>query len=100
MTDEREWKWMVGILHGIGECMWEESGSIIRKISKLIMDQQGRIGMMKSIIGGALIGCDELDCTGMVVFSVGATAEQANNARSLWSNVIPVNGSSRFKLEK
>jgi hypothetical protein len=100
MTEEREWQWTIGILHGLGECMWEQSGSIIRHISRLIMDPQGRIGMMKSIIGGALIGCDEIDGSGMVVFSVGATAEQAKNAKSLWSNIVPVNGASRFKLEK
>ena len=30
MAEQREWKWMVGILHGIGECFWEESGGKIR----------------------------------------------------------------------
>lgn len=100
MSDDREWSWKVGILHGLGECFWEQSGGVIRKVSRLFINQQGQIGISKSIIGGAFIGLQEIDGTALIVFSVGATNEQAANAKALWSNIIPANGAPRFKLEK
>lgn len=88
MTEDREWKWMVGILHGLGECFWEESGGKIRKICRLMMDGNGSIGMVKGIIGGVLAGVQEIAADGVVAFSVGATDDQRKNCMSLWSPLV------------
>lgn len=101
MTDEDDYKWMVGILNGFGECFWEEGHAKIRKITRIIHGGDGNIGMMKAILGGVMRGFEEIPTEGMVVFSAGATAEMQTSCRALWGNIIkPVNGAPRFKLEK
>lgn len=98
MSDE--WSWKVGILNGLGECFWQQCGGVIRRVSRIIMTQNGQIGLMKNLIGGALMGTEEIDGTSLVCWSAGATDEQQKNCNSLWSSIVPVNGASRFKLDK
>ena len=100
MTVEYEaWKWKIGVLQGIGECCWEESSGRIRKISRLFMDQNGQIGLIKGLVGGTLIGFETITAPGMVVFSAEAPELHGKNCDSLWSAIRPVNGAGpRLKL--
>jgi len=95
MSDAREWKWMVGILNGIGEAFWEESGGKIRKVSKILSGPAG-VALVKGVIGGVMVGIEEIPADGLVAFSVGATDEQQKNARSLWSGLVQ----PQFRLDK
>lgn len=100
MTTQYEtWTWKIGILHGIGECCWQESSGRIRKISRLFMDQNGQIGLIKGLIGGTLIGFEQIEASGMIVFSQPAPELHGKNCDSLWSAIRPVNGAGpRLKL--
>lgn len=96
------WKIMAGILHGYGECFWEENASgVVRRISRLLSTDQGQIILVKAIIGGLFIGFEEIEGSGIIVFSRSTTEEQQRNFKALWSNIaMPSNGPSRFRLEK
>ena len=101
MTDELDWKWKLGVLHGFGECFWQEGGGKIRRISRLFVGPDGNLGMAKSVLGGMMRGFEEIPIGDLVVMSAGASSEQQVSCNQLWSGIIkPANGVPRFKLEK
>lgn len=103
MNDKADWSWKVGVLNGLGECFWQESGGKIRKVSRIFQDGNGNVGLCKAIIGGVMPGIQEIPAMPIVVFGVGATDEQQKNCNSLWSSILtanPTNGAARFKLDK
>lgn len=97
---DNSWKVMVGVLHGFGECVWEENLSgTLRKISKLYVTPHAQVGMSKAIIGGVFAGLEEIPGEGLVVFSRSTTQDQQQNFKAFWSNIaIPQNGGPRLKL--
>lgn len=84
MTEEG-WEWRVGVLHGIGECMWEEKGGKIRKITKFIWNAQVQsMTFFKSMVGGGLMCMLEVDKGDSVVFSGIPDDPLINGANHAW----------------
>jgi hypothetical protein len=94
MSDEREWKWMAGILLGLGECAFQVSHGDIRRVSKLVPQQGGGIAPMKTLIGGIMKGFEQIQADGMLVFCAPVNADFAAQMDQFWGSLImqPANG--------
>lgn len=105
MSDERTWKCMVGVLSGLGECVWDESFNEIRRVTGIFAGSDGQVGIGKRLIGGALKGLEIIKADGLVAFSVDAPPDLVEAHTRLWSGSIiqPANGSRMpkdWKLDK
>ncbi len=46
MTD---WEWRIGVLHGFGECAWQEHDGKVRRVTMLVAAPQGRVGLVPAL---------------------------------------------------
>lgn len=98
---ETSWLWMIGFLHGFGECMWQQHGDVIRRITRpIVVPQNGGLLLQKSM---ACLAAREdspvWDADKMVIEGRLCKEDLAAEADRAWSGGViqPVNGTPRFK---
>lgn len=102
--EERKWEWFVGIVLGLGECAFQMSHGEIRRITKLIPQDNGSLGLIKTAIGGVLKGFEQIPADGLLPLAIQAKDDFASSLDKFWGSVIlqPANGRlpKDWKLEK
>ena len=106
MTDsaERKWVWCIGLLHGLGECAFQYSHNEIRRVAKLIPQNGGGVGLVKTLIGGVLKGFEQIPAEGVIIYFANCNEEFAAGCDQLWGSILmqPANGRlpKDWKLDK
>lgn len=86
MSNE-DWSWRVGVLHGIGECCWQQKTGMIRRITKIIWQTQPipAMAFVKHLVGGALLCAAEVSRGNSVVFEAMPDPELSARCDDCWS---------------
>jgi len=89
-----KWEWKVGVLQGIGEAVWQQCESRIRRITRVVATPQG-MGLLKCPIAALAKGGDETESAlRAIVLMYEPSEEIAEKAERLWSggNIVVANG--------
>lgn len=102
MTDshEREWKWCAGILLGFGECAFQYSHNEIRRVTKLIPQDGGGIGLIKVLMGGIMKGFEIIPAEGLIIYFAQVNNEVSSACERFWGSILLQPGNGRLRLDK
>jgi len=87
-----EWEWKIGVLNGIGVAVWEQKENSFKKITALVVTQNGVV-FIKSPLGLVMPQVEEWEAEGVVLMSAPASEGVIGQVRPLWGGkIIPANG--------
>lgn len=97
-----DWKWRFGLIHGFGECAWQELAGKVRRLTRIVVNPQVGLGFAKALICALGDDGDPQFDASIVVCSIVPKEEIARALSNAWepSNIVlpPPNG-SRLKLQ-
>ena len=98
---EPDWKWKIGVLHGLGERAFQMLGEKIRHVTQIIPQPNGGIVFIRSMIA-YLSGDNHIqhDAGGLVLLDVNVPGGMCEELDRTWndSKILTGNGAPRLKL--
>jgi len=84
------WEWRVGVLNGFGESAWQQLGQRVRKITVVMMQMNGRPGIVTPVTTGFAEGDPqtiEWDAAGLVAGSQKAKEDFVKDLERHWGGL-------------
>lgn len=94
--EDLEWRWMIGFLHGYGECVWQQGGDHLRRITRVIpIPNTGQLVMQKALLCVASVDPEPVfRVEHLVVISRQCSNDLMADVDRVWSGakIQPANG--------